>query len=197
VPYGCCIQVHIEGHVCCNHVLLHAHAQTTYFSTRALNAKAVLIKLWKACQYGHSTMGTCFWVPTGGVCTHLDPFSGFGAKWGRMAPIELNSLGHRGAVELIPFFTKLHACTYTTYMFRHPQFCYVPLTLPMCCSRRPSYTNSINSKIRARVNMAYPISHLGPKIRETKSIVSIIHLRVAKDHLATSTDPLRPIRLLI
>jgi hypothetical protein len=54
-----------------------------------------------------------------------------------------------------------------------------------------------NSKIRARVNMAYPISHLGPKIRETKSIVSIIHLGVAKDRVATSTDPLRPIRLLI
>jgi hypothetical protein len=114
-----------------------------------------------------------------------------------MAPIELNSLGHRGAVEVVQFFTKLNACTYTTYMFRHPQFCYVPLTLPMCCGRRPSYTNSRNSKIRVRVNTADPNSLLGPKIRETKSIVSIIHLGVAKDRLATSTDPLRPIRLLI
>jgi hypothetical protein len=45
--------------------------------------------------------------------------------------------------------------------------------------------------------MAHPISHLGPKTRETKSIVSIIHLGVAKDRLATSTDPLKPLRLLI
>jgi hypothetical protein len=114
-----------------------------------------------------------------------------------MAPVELNSLGYRGAVKLVQLFTKLHACTYTTYMFRVPQFRYVPLTLPMCCGRRPSYTNSRNSKIRVRGNMAHPISHLGPKIRETNSIVSIIHHGVAKDRLATSTDPLRPLRLLI
>lgn len=130
-------------------------------------------------------MGTSFLgIPTGSVCTHPDPFSGFGAKWGRMAPIELNSLGHRGAVEVVQFVTKLHACTYTTYLFRLLQFGYVPLTLPMCSGRRPSYTNSRNSKIRVKVNMAYPISHLGPKNRETKSIVSMIHLGVATDRLA-------------
>jgi hypothetical protein len=109
-----------------------------------------------------------------------------------MAPIELNSLGHRGAVKVVQLFMKLHACTYTTYKFRLQQFFYVPWTLPMCCGRRPSYTNSRNSKIRVRVNMAYPISHLRPKIRETKSIDSFIHLGVAKDRLAMSTDPLRP-----